>query len=130
MSDKKDRTPRQKGDEAEETAAAFLRRKGCRIIERNYHSRYGEIDLIVKDGDVLAFVEVKSSITKQDYNIGERINLTKRRKMAKTAVDYLQKNERPAMGARFDVILMRRTDKNEWKIEHIPDAFVMEEGGV
>lgn len=53
-------SPRQRrGTEAEDRAADFLMKKGMRLIDRQVHSRYGEIDLLMHDGDVLVAVEVK-----------------------------------------------------------------------
>ena len=46
--------------QGESTAAAHLEARGLRIIDRNYHVRYGEIDLIAEEGDTLVFVEVKA----------------------------------------------------------------------
>ncbi|MBP5618294.1 MAG: YraN family protein, partial [Clostridia bacterium] len=48
------------GERGEKLAARYLRRKGYRILERNFQTRFGEIDLIARKGDQLVFVEVKT----------------------------------------------------------------------
>ncbi len=48
------------GDSAERLAALYLEEHGCRILARNIRTRYGEIDLLAEEGQVLAFVEVKA----------------------------------------------------------------------
>lgn len=62
---------RAKGNIAEERGCEFLRKKGLRIIDRNVYNRFGEIDIIALDGDVLRFVEVKSASSYEQaiYNI-------------------------------------------------------------
>ena len=48
------------GNQGEKIAAAYLESKGYRILEQNYHTRFGEIDLVAQEGDSLVFVEVKA----------------------------------------------------------------------
>ena len=50
---------RLQGKKAEDVACSFLQRNGLSLVERNYHCRYGEIDLIMHDDDTLVFVEVR-----------------------------------------------------------------------
>lgn len=80
----------------EDLACEFLKKNGYKIIERNYHRPYGELDIIAKDkSDVLVFIEVKtiSSLTKA-FNYSQQIkpeeNLTKSKliKLQKTALSY------------------------------------------
>jgi len=78
---------RQKGNIAEERATAFLKERGFFIMERNYHSRFGEIDIIAKKGDVLHFIEVKSGMGDPVY----KITPSKLSKIIKTATIYMQK---------------------------------------
>jgi putative endonuclease len=62
----------------ERIAADYLQLRGCRIIERNYRFGHTEIDLIVRDGDCLAFVEVK---TRRTNSYGEAIEAVRQRKI-------------------------------------------------
>ena len=81
---------RARGNIAEERACELLRDNGFTIIDRNVHSRFGEIDIIAQRRDVLHFVEVKSGL---DYDAAIR-NITpgKLRKILKTVDTYLAKN--------------------------------------
>jgi len=81
---------RAKGDKAEERASEFLLNIGFLIIERNFYSRFGEVDIIALKDGVLHFVEVKSGI---DYESAVQ-NITKRKlsRVIKTADVYMKKN--------------------------------------
>ncbi len=77
-----------KGDLAEEKGCDYLRARGLRIIDRNVYNRFGEIDIIAMQGDVLHFIEVKSAASyEQAVN-----NLTraKLQKLNRTIAFYLQ----------------------------------------
>ncbi|MDR2635810.1 MAG: YraN family protein [Campylobacteraceae bacterium] len=76
--------------EAEERAARFLEKAALKIIERNYHSRFGEIDIIAESKSILHFVEVKA--TSGDYDPLERITSSKMAKIQKTIEYYILKN--------------------------------------
>lgn len=81
---------RAKGDEAEERACGYLLEHGFIILERNFYSRFGEIDIIALKEDVLHFIEVKSGV---DYESAVQ-NITKRKlsRVIKTADVYMKKN--------------------------------------
>lgn len=81
---------RAKGDAAEERACTFLENNGFSIIERNFYSRFGEIDIIALKDDALHFVEVKSGL---DYeNAVQNITPKKLSRLIKTADIYMKKN--------------------------------------
>jgi len=119
--------PRTKGANAEQAAAAYLKRKGWRILDMNYHTRRGEIDIIGRDGDQLVFIEIKSSSSPAGWDLGDRIDRRKRKKIALTATEYISRHEIPAGGIRFDAILMTAAKFGEWTINHIKDAFRMDD---
>jgi putative endonuclease len=78
------------GKYGEDLASDFLTRQGARIVDRNYHTRYGEIDLIAIIGDEILFVEVKTR-TSQEYGYPEQaINYFKVRHLHKAIQIYLQ----------------------------------------
>ncbi len=122
-------TPREFGTSAEQVAVAYLLRRGWRILDTNYHIRQGEIDIIGRDGDHLVFVEVKSSHHPGGWFPGDRIDETKRKHMQIAASHYISQHEIPAGGVRFDAILMTAVKGDEWKIEHIKDAFRVDSNG-
>lgn len=77
-----------KGDLAEEKGCDYLRARGLRIIDRNVYNRFGEIDIIAMQGNVLHFIEVKSALTYEQavYNLTR----TKLQKLNRTIAFYLQ----------------------------------------
>ena len=87
-------------------AAAFLRQQGYRIIERNFHCHFGEIDIIAGDGDVLVFVEVKTRSSLLFGEPEEAVNAQKMQHMKRTAYMYMRRNRlRPENTLyRFDIV--------------------------
>lgn len=104
---------------AESIAATFLQSKGLTLVMQNYHCRFGEIDLIMKDANTLVFVEVRLRSNNQFGGAGASITLQKQRKLIATAQHYLQPNNN--IDCRFDAILMNKADLNN--IEWIRNAF-------
>ena len=94
---------------AEKLAATFLSAQGLKIITQNYHCRFGEIDLIMRDASTLVFIEVRMRSNQQFGSAGASITPQKQQKLMLTAQHYLQHNtEKNA--CRFDVILMEKLD--------------------
>ncbi|WP_028973592.1 YraN family protein [Spirochaeta cellobiosiphila] len=105
------------GQWGEEIASKWLVSKGCKIIKRNFRSPYGEVDIIVSDGDEIVFVEVKTWNTLTEYDLEFSISKTKRDRIIKTAKFFLVKyNQEPWV--RFDVIFI-----NGDTIKHYKNAF-------
>jgi len=95
---------REKGGEFEEKAAEYLRGQGLVVLEKNYQTKLGEIDLICKDGDTIVFVEVKYRKT-NDYGEGmEAVDVKKIRKMYKTAEIYIALKRFKNCNFRFDCV--------------------------
>ena len=112
---------RRLGIEGEELAVRFLKKKGYKIVSRNFKSPVGEMDIIAEDGDTLVFIEVK---TRTDDSFGhpfEAVTHRKREKLRKVALSYF-KHSRQEVPSRFDVLSIE-TDGANHKIEHIKDAF-------
>ena len=106
-----------KGKTGEDKAAAFLKKKGCAIIARNYRAKTGEIDIIAEQGGVLVFVEVKTRDT-STYGEGfESVTGIKQAKIIRTAEFYITQNNVEKL-CRFDVISIDGD-----KITHIENAF-------
>ena len=81
---------RAKGNEAEELAKNYLYDHGFSIVEQNFYSRFGEIDIIALKDDILHFVEVKSG---EDYESAvQNITPTKLSRLIKTGNTYIKKN--------------------------------------
>ncbi|MBI5919522.1 MAG: YraN family protein [Nitrosomonadales bacterium] len=108
-----------RGDEAEQRAADFLTRRGLRLLARNFRCRYGEIDLILQDGDTLVFVEVRLRSRSDFGGAAASIDSHKQRKLTLAAQHYLAQLPRTPP-CRFDAILMRDAGES---IEWIKNAF-------
>ena len=109
----------EQGNLAENTAATFLQQKGLILLEKNFRCKYGEIDLVMRDGNTLVFVEVRLRSSEQFGGAGSSINHTKQQKLSRTAEYYLQAHG--DNNCRFDAILMQSTDINA--VEWIKNAF-------
>lgn len=94
-----------RGERGEALAAEFLRREGLVIAKRNYRCRFGEIDLIARDGATLVFVEVRSRASNAFGGAAASITAAKREKLLKAARDYLATLQ-PAPPCRFDAVLL------------------------
>ncbi len=110
-----------RGEQAEALAADFLRGKGLRIAVRNYRSRYGEIDLIAREGATVVFVEVRSRASDAYGGAAASITAAKREKLLKTARHYLA-GITPLPQCRFDAVLISgEPPRIEWIRNAIED---------
>lgn len=106
------------GKLGEDLVCVFLEKKGYNILERNFHSRWGEIDIIAKDGDAVVFVEVKTRKSSAFGAPAEYVTLAKKKKIIKTAFIYLNGEE---CEMRFDVAEVFYGTEN--RINYIENAF-------
>lgn len=107
------------GIHGEEIAEQFLTDKGMRCLERRYREKNGEIDLIMEDGKVLVFVEVKARFSESRTGDGLRaVTPAKQKRIAQCAMLYLLKHGWTRRDVRFDVVEINRDE-----IIHIPNAF-------
>jgi putative endonuclease len=113
------------GRRAEILAAGELGRRGYRIVGSNYHCRYGEIDLIAKDGETLVFVEVRSKTSTGHGLPSETVDAVKQKKLIMTARCYLTEKDLRDLSCRFDVVEVIFQDEKP-KIEVIQNAFTSE----
>lgn len=90
--------------EKEETACRFLVSQGYEVLERNFYSRFGEIDVVARDGGCLVFVEVKYRKNAAYGYPLEAVNGKKQQKIRKTAEYYLYRHNLFSVQARFDVV--------------------------
>lgn len=113
----------QHGQKAEARAYRFLRKQGLALIARNYHSPYGEIDLIMRQQETLVFIEVRYRRNQAFGLAAETVDWRKQKKLRATAEHYLQ-NEKSSRDrpCRFDVVSLGGDNKNG-TIDWYPDAF-------
>lgn len=110
------------GKTGESRALSFLRKNKFHIRETNYRSRFGEIDIIAKDIDILCFIEVKTRKGVEKGFPREAVTFTKQQKIIQAATAYLQQNQLMDSKIRFDVIEIIQTG-NQFEIHQIQDAF-------
>jgi putative endonuclease len=88
----------------ERWAAWFLRRRGYKILVRQFHGRAGEIDLIAREGEWLVFVEVKARRSEQFGSPAEAVDRRKQKHISKVALEYLRLLGYPRVLFRFDIV--------------------------
>ena len=108
------------GTAAERLAATFLQSHGLKLLETNYHCRFGEIDLILRDGDTLVFAEVRLRSSSNFGGAAESITAQKRQKLLKAARYYLAAGKKIPR-CRFDAVLLSGMSKRD--IQWIKNAF-------
>ena len=113
---------RHTGESGESIAVRFLKKKGYEIIEQNYRCKLGEIDIIARDGRVLAFVEVKARRTGDFGGPKWAVTPRKQRKISMVALKYLKETEQMGKKARFDVVAIRLLPGDP-DVEIIKNAF-------
>jgi putative endonuclease len=110
------------GKTGEDLACRELERRGYVILARRYRRRGGELDIIARDRETLVFVEVKA---RQDHAFGaaaEAVNLLKRHRMARVALDYVMGHRLTGCPCRFDVVSIHLDDGRP-TIEVFQNAF-------
>lgn len=107
----------------EDIAVSLLRTKGFRIVARNFHARYGEIDIIATDADTIVFVEVKTRINDTFGTPEEAVTHRKIHELVETANYYVSTHVKQAVSMRIDVvsICMDPLTMKPSSIRHIPN---------
>ncbi len=113
------------GKSGENLAVKFLTRRGWQVVHRNYRTRWGEIDIVARDGDYYVFVEVKCSRILSSNFPWESVTGRKQSKISKMALLYLKHFDLVGVKARFDVVgvWMGENKFSRPKIELIENAF-------
>ncbi|KPJ74724.1 MAG: hypothetical protein AMJ54_16685 [Deltaproteobacteria bacterium SG8_13] len=110
------------GRNSEALAARHLKLCGYRILEQNYRTRHGEIDIIARDKDAIVFVEVKARKTESCGNPKGAVTAEKQRKISMVALQYLKSTGQLTTRARFDVVAIHPSNVGE-RIEVVKNAF-------
>ena len=113
-----------RGARGEKLASRFLRRRGYKVLYRNFKDRRGgEIDIVCRDGDTLVFVEVK---TRRDEEFGrpvEAVDRQKQLRVSKGGLAWLRLLDNPEITFRFDVVEVLWPEDGEPRCELIQNAF-------
>jgi putative endonuclease len=110
------------GKEGEDFAVRFLKKKGLKILERNFRTPIGEIDIVAKDGKDLVIVEVKTRKGIQYGHPVEAVDHRKQIKLRRLARLYLKLKGHNDMHVRFDVLGLIKDEKG-YQVSYIKDAF-------
>ena len=113
---------RRRGTSAEDLAARYLERQGIRILERNFNTRLGEIDLIGREGDVLVFVEVRSLSASAEFHPFQTLTRRKLEHLRRAMELYLYRRGLSGkVPVRLDVVAVIWSRPP--RIEHLRDAY-------
>ncbi len=116
-----------KGMRYEDRARGFLERRGLTCVAQNFNSRFGEVDLIMRDGQTLCFVEVKYRKSLGYGGAAFAIPASKQNRIIKTAMVYLAlRPHRPNPPLRFDALLIQRQANGKETFDWIQSAFMAE----
>lgn len=118
------KTTRELGQQTEESAASYLANQGLHLQAKNFHSRQGEIDLIMREGNTCVFVEVKYRKSAKYGDSSEMVSYQKQQKIRQCAAFYLQQQGLNEYNTecRFDVVALQG-DINHPKITWLKNAF-------
>jgi putative endonuclease len=108
------------GAQGEDLGVSYLKKSGFKILEQNYRTVFGEIDIIAQDKDYLVFLEVKLRSSRDYGTPGEAINFYKKQRIIKSALSYIKAKNIRSQNIRFDVL---EVSPRENGIELIKSAF-------
>lgn len=112
------------GAQGEAIARQYLRQRGCRILETNWSSVFGELDIVAEQDGALIFVEVKTRRAANTEAALEGITAAKKERMLKAVYQYLLDKELdPDAQWRIDVIAVALGGEGPPRLDHVEDAF-------
>jgi putative endonuclease len=114
-----------RGEMGERAAKKFLQKQGLKFLTANFRSERGEIDLVFRDGDCLAFIEVKTRSSEDWGRPAAAVNLERRRRLSQCALDYLRRLKNPEVKIRFDIVEVLLANGSVREIRHLPNTFAM-----
>ena len=123
MSPKSGKISYQRGRWAEQTALEYLLTKKLKLLEKNFRSQFGEIDLIMQDKSIILFIEVRYRSSDHFHTALESINKKKCVRIISTSHQYLSENRCASqLNCRFDVVVLSGSQETP-TIEWIKNAF-------
>lgn len=109
------------GRRGEELAASYLEKKGHLILQRNYRSGAGEMDIVAQEGDCLVFVEVRARSTREYGTPEESITPSKAQRLIEVAQGYLQEQGESAREWRIDLVAIQLRG-DSYRLNHVVNA--------
>ncbi|MFH1478401.1 MAG: YraN family protein [Candidatus Omnitrophota bacterium] len=116
---------KESGKKGEELALGYLKKQGYKILEKNYKTKLGEIDIIGMDGRYCSFIEVRSRENTRFGSPEESIDIKKRSKLIRAALFYIKNKKMEDKPCRFDVVAVLGINSASPKINLIKNAFQM-----
>jgi putative endonuclease len=110
----------------ERAAKKHLKHQGLKFLTANFRSQRGEMDLVFRDQDCLVFVEVKTRSSEEWSRPASAVNAERRRRLTRTALDYLRLLKNPQVKLRFDIVEVLLEDGAVREVRHLPNTFPME----
>lgn len=114
---------RKTGNRGEDTACEYLEKAQYVIIERNFTSRLGEVDIIARKSEYLVFCEVKSRQANAGIHPSLSVTKAKAAKLRKLGLLYIDSHKYYSLQPRFDVISVLWREGDQAEIEHFENAF-------
>ena len=115
-----------RGELGERAAKKHLRRQGLKFLTANFRTKRGEVDLVFRDSDCLVFVEVKTRSSEEWTRPAAAVNAERRRRLTRTALDYLRLLRNPQVKIRFDIVEVLLEGEAVREVRHLPNTFAME----
>ncbi len=115
------------GEKGEDAAVAYLARTGLTVIERNWRSTRGEVDVVALDGDILVLCEVKTRTSKAKGSPDDAVTPAKQRRYGRLAREYIQQAGLQDVSVRFDVVSILVVAPDRALLRHHRAAFSLEE---
>ena len=111
------------GIDSEGLATEFLRKKGYRILERNYRTRRGEMDIVAEEAGALVFVEVKARRGDQFGGPHAAVGWRKQQQLIRVASHYMARHRIENRDCRFDLVLISEDPLRRKQIDLVRNAF-------
>jgi putative endonuclease len=110
------------GELGERIAERWLRRRGWRVVQRRFRTGHRDIDLVVEQGDLVVFVEVKARRGADFGDPVEAVNWSKQQQLVRSASIWIDRHGRPSESYRFDVVGVL-VEGERVRVRHVANAF-------
>ena len=115
----------------EDLAARWLKRHGRKVLYRNFAGpKGGEVDIVCRHGDTLAFAEVKTRTSEKYGRPADAVNAEKQRLIQRGATEWLRMLNRPVLSFRFDIVEVILTEGERPEVRVIENAFQLPQGSM
>ncbi|MEW6252096.1 MAG: YraN family protein [Planctomycetota bacterium] len=112
------------GRAGESLAADWLKARGLKLVTRHFNTPVGELDLVMRDGATVVFVEVKTRRDRVYADPQDAVNATKQRRSLRAARWFMHEKRWDDRPCRFDVVTVILPPSGQPQIAHFPDAFL------